>query len=419
VEFVVAGGFTLLVIASVAGLYMAWAIGANDVANAMGTSVGSGTLTFKQAVVVAAIFEFAGAVLAGSSVSGTIRKGIVAPEVFAQNPEKLVYGMIAALLAAAVWLNVASRFGWPVSTTHSIVGSIVGFTVVAAGVDAVNWGKVGTIVASWVTSPLLAGGTAFVLFSLLRKHVIAVANPIARTKAVAPYLVFLTTIIISLVTLWKGLKHLSLDVGPWETTGIAVGVSLVAAIVGKVLVDRVADSSSDDEESRYKRMERIFGVLQIYTACAVAFAHGSNDVANAVGPMAAVYSTLQHGAVVANSQVPMWMLAIGATGIVVGLATYGYRVMETVGKKITHLTPSRGYVAEFAAAVTIVIASKMGLPISTTHTLVGAVLGVGLARGIAATNLGVVGQIAMSWIVTLPAGAGLAIGFYWVLAAVM
>ncbi len=418
-ELALTGGLVLLIIASIVGLYMAWAIGANDVANAMGTSVGSGTLTFKQAVIVAAIFEFAGAVIAGSSVSGTIRKGIVPPEVFADTPEHLVYGMIASLLAAAVWLNIASRKGWPVSTTHTIVGAIVGFAIVSAGMDAVRWGKVGTIVASWVVSPVLSGCTAFVLFTLLRKYVIAVKDPIRRTKAVAPYLVFLTTIIIALVTLWKGLKHLDLELGPVQTAALAIGLSTVAAMVCKLLIRRMDSDPEEEEESRYKRMEKIFGILQIYTACAVAFAHGSNDVANAVGPMAAVYSTIKEGTVVAQSTVPMWMLVIGATGIVVGLATYGYRVMETVGKKITHLTPSRGYTAEFAAAVTIVIASRLGLPISTTHTLVGAVLGVGLARGIAATNLGTVGQIAMSWIITLPAGAGLSILFYWGLAAAL
>ncbi len=417
-EVAMAGG-GLLIVAALVGLYMAWAIGANDVANAMGTSVGSGTLTFKQAVVVAAIFEFSGAVIAGSSVSGTIRKGIVPPEAFTGAPEHLVYGMISSLLAAAVWLNVASRKGWPVSTTHSIVGAIVGFAVVSAGFDAVKWGKVGTIVASWVVSPVLSGCTAFAMFTVLRKYVIAVKNPIERTKRVAPYLVFLTTVIIALVTLWKGLKHLKLDFGPWETAGIAVGISAVAAVVAKIFIARIDSDPEETQESRYARMERVFGILQIYTACAVAFAHGSNDVANAVGPMAAVYSTMKTGAVIAKSSVPTWLLAIGAVGIVVGLATYGYRVIETIGKKITHLTPSRGYTAEFAAAVTIVIASRFGLPISTTHTLVGAVLGVGLARGLAATNMGTVSQIGLSWIVTLPAGAGLSILFYWGFVLVM
>ncbi len=414
-------GVLLMIVAAVAGLYMAWAIGANDVANAMGTSVGSGALTLKQAVLVAAIFEFAGAVIAGASVTKTVRKGIIDPTVFEGTPELLVYGMIAALLAAAVWLSVASKFGWPVSTTHSIVGAIVGFSIVAAGMSSVAWPKVGKIVASWVTSPLLAGGTAFVMFTFLRKWVIAVDDPLTRTRRVAPVLVFFTTIIIALVTLWKGLKHLKLEFTGLQTAALAVAISLLAAGISVVLIRRIPDEPEPGELEgegggfRYKRVERVFAVLQIYTACAVAFAHGSNDVANSIGPMAAAVGTLQAGAVQAKSAVPLWMLLAGGTGIVIGLATYGYKVMETVGTRITHLTPSRGYTAEFAAAVTIVIASRYGLPISTTHTLVGAVLGVGLARGLAATNMGVVGQIVLSWIVTLPAGAGLAVFFFYVL----
>ena len=409
----------LLIIAGISGLYMAWAIGANDVANAMGTSVGSGALTLKQAVIVAAVFEFAGAVIAGSSVTKTVRKGIIDPMVFEGTPEILAFGMISALLAAAVWLSVASRFGWPVSTTHSIVGAIVGFAVVAAGFSAVEWAKVGKIVASWVTSPLLAGPPAVFGFTLLRKYVIAVEDPLARTRKVAPFLVFGTTAIIALVTLWKGLKHLNLDLGPWQTTAVALGFSALAAVASIFFIRRVPDEPIEGEEDfRYKRVEKIFAILQIYTACAVAFAHGSNDVANSIGPMAAAVTTIREGAIVAKSPVPLWMLLAGGTGIVIGLGTYGYRVMETVGTKITHLTPSRGYTAEFAAAATIVVASRFGLPISTTHTLVGAVLGVGLARGLAATNMGMVGQIAISWVVTLPAGAGLAIFFFYVLKAI-
>jgi inorganic phosphate transporter, PiT family len=406
----------LLIIAGISGLYMAWAIGANDVANAMGTSVGSGALTLKQAVLVAAIFEFAGAVIAGSSVTKTVRKGIIDPMVFEATPEILAFGMISALLAAAVWLSIASKFGWPVSTTHSIVGAIVGFAVVAAGFSAVEWAKVGKIVASWVTSPLLAGTTAFFGFTLLRKYVISVEDPLERTRKVAPFLVFGTTAIIALVTMWKGLKHLKLDLGPWQTTGLALGFSVLAAVASIFLIRRIPDEPVEGEEDfRYKRVERIFAILQIYTACAVAFAHGSNDVANSIGPMASAVTTLREGAVATKAAVPLWMLLAGGCGIVVGLGTYGYKVMETIGTRITHLTPSRGYVAEFAAAATIVVASRFGLPISTTHTLVGAVLGVGLARGVAATNMGMVGQIALSWVVTLPAGAALAIIFFFAL----
>ncbi len=408
----------ILVIAIVGGLYMAWAIGANDVANAMGTSVGSGALTLKRAIIVAAVFEFSGAVLAGSSVSKTIRKGIVDPESFAANPELLVFGMTAALLAAAIWLNIASKFGWPVSTTHSIVGAIVGFSAVGLGVEAVAWGKVGKIVASWVTSPLTAGTIAFVGFTMLRKFVLESDDPLERTRRAAPLLAFITTVIIALVTMWKGLKHLDIELSPTMTGAIACLFSLGAAVLAWWLVRRLPAEQDPGDSVQFSGIERIFAVLQVYTACAVAFAHGSNDVANAIGPLAAVVSTVQSGEVAAKAAVPIWMLLIGGVGIVIGLSTYGYKVMATVGEKITHLTPSRGYIAEFAAAFTIVVASQAGMPISTTHTLIGAVLGVSLARGVAATNLAIVGQIILSWVITLPAGAGLAIFFFYILKAI-
>ena len=409
----------LMIIAVLAGLYMAWAIGANDVANAMGTSVGSGALTLKQAIVVAAVFEFGGAMIAGASVSKTIRKGIVDPAGFESAPELLVFGMIGSLLAAAIWLNIASRLGWPVSTTHSIVGAIVGFACVALGVDAVNWAKVGTIVASWVTSPLLSGTTAFLLFFGLQRSIFRAEDPLAATKKWAPLMVFGTTFVIALVTLFKGLKHLKLDFGLGASLAIAAVVGVVGAVIGQVLLKRLRTDPVDPEKGfAHTPVEKIFAILQIYTACAVAFAHGSNDVANAIGPLAAVVATIQSGAVAAKSTVPLWMLFVGGVGIVIGLATYGYKVMATIGEKITELKPSRGYAAEFAAAVTIVLASQLGLPISTTHTLIGAVLGVSLARGIAATNFAMVGQIVLSWIITIPAGAGLSVLFYFILKAI-
>jgi PiT family inorganic phosphate transporter len=408
----------LLILAAAAGLYMAWAIGANDVANAMGTSVGSGALTLKQAVVVAAVFEFSGALLAGGSVTKTVRKGIVDPAGFEGSPELFVYGMIGSLLAAAVWLSVASRLGWPVSTTHSIVGAIVGFSTVALGADAVSWGKVAQIVASWVTSPLAAGITAFVFFRFISVAILSAKDPLERTKQSGPVLVFFTTFILALVTLWKGLKHLSLDLSKVQSMGVAAVFAAIVAVLSYFLIQRVQADPEADANNRFAGVERIFAVLQIYTACAVAFAHGSNDVANAIGPMAGAVGVLRSGAMQTSSAVPIWMLLLGGVGIVVGLATYGYKVMATIGGKITELTPSRGYSAELSAAVTIVLASQLGFPISTTHTLVGAVLGVSLARGVAATNFGMIGQIVVSWVVTLPAGALGAIVFYSILKAV-
>jgi PiT family inorganic phosphate transporter len=416
-EIIADYGHIFLIMACIFGFFMAWGIGANDVANAMGTSVGSKALTIKQAILIAMIFEFLGAYLAGGEVTATIRKGIIDPDVLSGNPELMVYGMMSALLAAGTWLLIASIKGWPVSTTHSIVGSIVGFAAVGISVDAVHWDKVGTIVASWVVSPVLAGTISFSLFMSVRAFILDTDNPFERAKKYIPIYMWMVGFMISMVTLLKGLKHvgLSIDLGLGSAFANAIPISaaigLVVAIFGARLMNRV--NPVDDEDNRFKSVEQVFAILMVFTACSMAFAHGSNDVANAVGPLAAIVSTVQSGGeITAKSAMPWWILLIGGIGIVVGLATYGWRVIQTVGKKITELTPSRGFAAELGAASTVVLASATGLPISTTHTLVGAVLGVGFARGIGAINLRVIGTIFMSWIITLPAGAGLAILFF-------
>jgi PiT family inorganic phosphate transporter len=408
----IAGAPVVLLIAGGLALYMAWAIGANDVANAMGTSVGSGALTIRGAILVAGVLEFGGAFLAGGHVTNTVRKGILDPSVFAQSPDLLLYGMLASLAAAATWLLFASRAGWPVSTTHSIVGAIVGFGAVGVGVDAVKWAKVGMIVASWVTSPLISATLAFLVFRIVRTTILDQEQPIERARQVGPYFIFVVFFTLTLVTVFKGLKNvewLNLDLP--GALGVATVMGAVSAVLGRLILNRVR-VEQDERDFHFRRVEAIFGVLQIITACAVAFAHGSNDVANAIGPLAAIFQVVSEEAGT-KAEVAPWMLAVGGVGIVLGLATYGYRVMETVGKKITELTPSRGFAAELAAALTIVIASRLGIPVSTTHTLVGAVLGVGLARGIGALDLRVVGAIALSWIVTLPTGAVLSIFFFY------
>jgi PiT family inorganic phosphate transporter len=397
-------------IAGLLALYMAWAIGANDVANAMGTSVGSGALTIRWAIVVAGLLEFSGAFLAGGHVTNTVRKGILYTEMVSS--ESLLYGMLAALASAATLLLGATRLGLPVSTTHAIVGSIVGFGAVAIGPEAVNWGAVASIVASWVTSPLMSGIMAFGIFQLTRALILDKDSPLAQVRKIGPFFFFYVFFIIGLVTLFKGLKNLKLDLNlPEALLGSAV-FGLIGAGIG-VLLLRLVKEGVADEGHRFSQVERVFVVLQILTACAVAFAHGSNDVANAIGPLAAVISVVEGGDVAGKAAVQPWMLAVGGLGIVVGLGTWGYRVMETVGKKITELTPSRGFAAELAAATTIVLASRLGIPVSTTHTLVGAVLGVGLARGIGALDLRVVGSILISWVATLPIAAVLAIFFYY------
>ncbi len=416
-EIIAQYGTIFLVMACLFGFFMAWGIGANDVANAMGTSVGSRALTIKQAILVAMIFEFAGAYLAGGEVTSTIRKGIIDADQLSDNPELMVYGMMSALLAAGTWLLIASMKGWPVSTTHSIVGAIVGFAAVGISMEAVYWSKVGTIVASWVVSPVLAGTISFGLFMSVKILILDTDDPFNRAKRFIPVYMWMVGYMISMVTLLKCLKHigLDLDLGLGSKFANALPVSavvgLVVAGIGALMLRRVKEVH--DEMNRFSSVERVFGILMIFTACSMAFAHGSNDVANAVGPLAAVASTVQSGGeIAAKSAMPWWILLTGAIGIVVGLATYGWKVITTIGKKITELTPSRGFAAELGAAATVVIASATGLPISTTHTLVGAVLGVGMARGIAALNLRTVGAIFMSWIITLPAGAGLAILFF-------
>ena len=406
-------------LAALFGLFMAWGIGANDVANAMATSVGSKALTIRQAILVAAVFEFLGAVLAGGEVTSTIRKGIVDADLLAGAPELLVYGMLASLLSAGTWLLIASRKGWPVSTTHTIVGAIVGFAAVGIGIDAVQWGEVGAIVMSWVVSPLTAGFIAYLIYLSVQRLILRQEDPLARAKRYVPVYIFLAAFTIVLVTILKGLKHVGLDLNLTNSYLIAVAIALAIALVGAIAIHRIKPDPKAEKRQHFYTVERVFAVLMVVTACSMAFAHGSNDVANAIGPLAAVISIAKTGIVGAEAVLPIWVLLIGGTGIVVGLATFGIHVIATVGKKITQLTPSRGFAAELAAATTIVIASGTGMPISTTHTLVGAVLGVGLARGIEAIDLRVVGRIFVSWVVTIPAGAFLSIIFFLIFKAVL
>ncbi|HAA45482.1 MAG: inorganic phosphate transporter PiT [Halomonas sp. 54_146] len=406
-------GEIFIILACLFGFFMAWGVGANDVANAMGTSVGSKAITIKQAILIAIIFEFLGAWLAGGEVTATIRGGMLDPLLLEANPELLVYGMLSALLAAAIWLMIASARGWPVSTTHSIVGAIVGFGAVGLGVEAVAWGKVGQIASSWLISPLLAGTIGYVLFKSVHHLIFENNDPFAAAKRYVPGYIFLVGFIVSMVTLTKGLKHIGLDLSFGQSLLLSIVLGLIIMVLGVVMQRRVKYVQNDSDHFGYANVERVFGVLMIFTACAMAFAHGSNDVANAVGPLAAVISVVRsEGIIDSAALVPWWVLVLGGGGIVVGLVTYGHKVIATVGTGITELTPSRGFAATLAAATTVVLASGTGLPISTTHTLVGAILGVGLARGMAALNLRVIGTIAMSWLITLPAGAGLAILFF-------
>lgn len=462
------GAWVVIVVAAVAGLYMAWNIGANDVANAMGTSVGSGALTHKQAILVAGVLEFAGAFLVGAHVTETVRQKMINPTDFA--PDVLMIGMVAALLGAGTWLLVATWLGRPVSTTHSIVGAIAGFGLIVGGVGAVRWVKIGAIVGSWVVTPVISGLIAYAVFNLIEQMIINSLDPVAATRRWFPVFCFAVFFIMSLVTIFKGLKNLNLELDVHQSVLIAAAIGAVAAGIGSGIIRRakVPEPAADQpqpahslvvernlralrermaslqpavdrelaarleelsgELSRlagepvpsslrpeFRFVERSFGWLQILSACFVAFAHGSNDVANAVGPLAAVVSIARTGGVAEQAPVETWILLLGGIGIVLGLATFGRRVMATIGERITHLTPSRGFSAEFAAATTIVVASRLGLPISTTHTLVGGVMGVGFARGFASLNPAVIKEIVIAWLIEVPAAALFAILFYYIL----
>lgn len=465
----------LLILILVTGFYMAWNIGANDVANAMGTSVGSNALTLRRAVILAAILEFCGAFFFGSHVSKTMQSGIVNPDLFVGDPRTLVYGMLAALASAGIWLHIASYFGWPVSTTHSIVGAIVGFGAVVGGLEAIHWRQVGFIVSSWILSPLLGGILGYYIFNLIRMKIFYVPNPVEAAKRCTPYLAFVVVAVLASVLVFEGLHNINLTLSLFQKMTIIIGTGLLGAFGSYALVRGIsplpreilvpvygADVSYSLERGRnhlqkvhsatagksqhrsgiqieevggmehtiqkkqdiaiphseYLKVEKIFGYLQIMSACMMAFAHGANDVANAIGPLSAAVAILTTGLFAADSPVPLWALTLGGIGIVIGLATWGWRVIETIGKKITELTPTRGFAAEFGAATTIVLASRLGMPISTTHTLVGAVLGVGFARGLEAVNLTTTRDILISWIVTVPLGAGLAIVLFYPIKAI-
>lgn len=407
VELTIYGIPLILISAAMLGFFAAYGVGANDVANAMGTSVGSKVLTIKQAVLIAAVFEFLGAFLAGGGVTQTIRKGVIDPALFDANLEILIYGMISALFAAGTWLLIASLRGWPVSTTHTIVGAIVGFGIYALGFDKINWSVVGNIGLSWITSPLSSAIVA-ALFYYICKELILKENTKYR-MLIINFFVFLAGFAIALITVTKGLKNIFKQQDLILTFGDSAFYSAIAALVFTAIFyifsrARLSNTSGSQESQ--------FAYLMVFTSCAVAFAHGSNDVANAIGPLAAIHqATNQILGNAVSAETPLWILFLGAAGIVIGLATLGYRVMKTIGEKIVMLTPSKGFAAQLAAALTVVLASQLDMPVSTTHTLVGAVIGIGLVEGISTINVKSVNSIFLSWVITLPAGALLSIIF--------
>ncbi|NIA06142.1 MAG: phosphate permease [Actinobacteria bacterium] len=403
----------LLIIAIIVAFYMAFGIGSNDGANSMADAVGAKAIPIFWALILAAICEFGGAVLVGSQVSNTIRKGIIDVQAVSLTPQILAYGMVCALLASAIWLHLASVFGMPVSTTHSIVGSIFGFGLLCAGFDSVNWAKMGQIVASWLISPLAGGLMAYVIFKLISRHILGKNQPIRAALKGIPLCVFITFATVTLAIILKGLKNLHLDFNGTQALLLSVSVGAIAAIISVFLMRRVREAEKDlSPAEQLLRVEKTFIPLVIITSCSVAFAHGANDVANAIGPLAAVVEIAKTNDVPRQVNVDLWVLLLGGVGIAAGLMILGYRVIRTVGANITDLTPSRGVAADIAATITVLVCSKIGLPISTTHTLIGAIIGVGLARGITAINARIVRSIFFSWILTIPFTAGLTILFY-------
>ena len=406
VELSLFGVPLILISSAMLGFFTAYGVGANDVANAMGTSVGSKVLTIKQAVLVAAVFEFLGAFLAGGGVTQTIRKGVIDPALFDGNLEVLIYGMISALFAAGTWLLVASLRGWPVSTTHTIVGAIVGFGIYTLGINEINWTVVGNIGLSWITSPLSSALVAGLFYYICKQYIID--NDSRFKGLIIRVYIFLAGFAIALITVTKGLKNIFKQQELFVTFQDSVFISAVAALIFTFIFYYFSKAKL----KRSVNSESQFAYLMIFTSCAVAFAHGSNDVANAIGPLAAInQATSQLLNQPYTLETPLWILFLGAAGIVLGLATLGYRVMKTIGENIVKLTPSKGFSAQLAAALTVVIASQLDMPVSTTHTLVGAVIGIGLVEGVSTINFKSVRTIVLSWVVTLPAGALLSIAF--------
>ena len=457
-------GTILAVLAIVFGFYMAWSIGANDVANAIGTSVGSKGLTLKQALLVAAIMEFCGSVFVGSHVSETVRSGMFDPTKYEALP--LVLGFIAALLSAAIWLQIATYYGWPVSTTHSIVGSVIGVGILIGGFYSIRWEKVIAIVLSWVTSPISGGFVAFVMIRIIQRYILNSKHPLRQMYKFIPFIMFYVSFVLCLAMVYKGMPKFKLDLSLPKALLVSTIIGLISAGLSIIWARKKKEEHDrerieknieltepleegipfvkkelrgrDDvkpelrpplapgselpsklwehrRQFEFEKVEHVFRNMMVASACFLAFSHGANDVANAVGPMAAALDLIKSGIAGLKAQIPVWVLVLGAAGIVVGLATWGYKVIETIGTKITQLTPSRGFAANIAAATTIVVASRLGLPISTTHTLVGAVMGIGLARGIEYLNLRVIRDIVISWLVTVPIGAILGIVFYKIL----
>ncbi|MCK4307534.1 inorganic phosphate transporter [candidate division WOR-3 bacterium] len=393
------GTTTIILIATaIVGFYMAWNIGANDTANSMASAVGAKALTLKQAVCIDGVFNLIGAVFVGTHVTNTVRKGIADPCLMG-TPQVVMIAFFAAILGASLWVTIATWKGLPVSTTHAIVGAIMGVGMISGGMSAIQWGKIWGIVASWVISPIFSGILAYSVFKLISKTILQKDNPVLFAKRYSPYFIGVTFFIISLSFLLKTPLGKTLNISGSDGIFVALIFGALTGYIGYNLFIR---------NRKIQNVEQIFKILQIITSCYVGFAVGANDVANAVGPIAAVWNIAVTGEIAAKVPVPFLLLALGGIGIVIGTLTWGYKIIKTVGFKITELTNTRGFSIDFGAATSVLVASKLGCPVSTTHAVVGAVIGVGLARGLDAIDLRVIKNIAISWVITLPVAAGIA-----------
>jgi PiT family inorganic phosphate transporter len=401
-----------LIAAIILCFLMTWGVGANDLANVMSTTMGSKAVTVKQAMLIAIIFEFAGAFLGGTGVTETMRDGIINSSELSGQPLVLIEGMLGVLLACTIWMNLASYLGVPVSITNALVGSMVGFGAIVLGPHAIHWNQVSHIAISWITSPIISGITAFILFTSIQQTIFVKSNPLAKAKLYIPIYLFLVGSILSFITVFKGLNHFHIHLNFKQNLAVTLATSIIITIIGMIFIKRIPEHPRIRRRERFIQVEKYFAVLMAMTACAMAFAHGSNDVALAVGPLSIIYSLVISSHQVLPNNYPAWIILLGVIGVVTGLLMYGRKVIETVGSAITALTPSRAFAATLSAATTVVVATSTGIPVSATQTLVGAVLGVGLARGIGALNLIVIRNIFMSWVLTLPAASILTILSY-------
>jgi len=389
--------YYILIIGYIFGFYMAWNIGANDVANSMASSVGAKAITIRQAIFLAGILNIVGAVFIGSHVTNTIRKGIVSTDIMT-DPHVALIGALSALLAAALWVSFATWKSLPVSTTHSIVGAMVGFGIMAGGFTVINWGKLFAVVLSWIVSPLFSIIISYLIFKAIVRLILSKKDTFTRALKLSPFFIGITFFVVVLSFLFKTPLGKKMNLGPPASVTAAIFLSVLLGYLGMAALKRFVKDRESGAEGIFKR-------IQVATACYVALAQGANDVANAIGPLAVIYFIVKTGSVGAKVPVPVFLLLFGGVGIACGIAMAGHRVMDTMGRKITTLSNTRGFAVEFSAATTVLVASKMGLPVSTTHAAVGGVLGVGLARGIEAVNFGIVFKIMLYWVLTVPAAA--------------